>query len=72
MTLCSSGRKATRSVKQQENNCKIIFAGRWEDDNLIQCGVTVGHRKDGGFLSSRNEFIDELREVQIPSHRRKE
>ena len=45
---------------------------RWEDDNLIQCGVTVGHRKDGGFLSSRNEFVDELREVQIPSHRRKE
>ena len=28
MTLCSSESKATRSGKPQENDCKIIFAGR--------------------------------------------
>ena len=73
MTSCSSGRKATRSGTQQENNCKISFAGRCGNtDNFIQCCVRVEHRKDGGFLLSQTEFVDELREIQIPSRRRKE
>ena len=34
--------------------------------------VGVQHQKDGGFLLSQNEFVDESGETQIPSHRRKE
>ena len=73
MTSYSSERKATRSGKQQERNCKIIIAGRCgEYDNFLQCGVRVEHQKDGSFLLSQNEFVDELREIQITSQRRKE
>ena len=43
-----------------------------EYDNFIQSGVRVENRKDGRCLSSLNEFVDELREIQIPSHQRKE
>ena len=43
----------------------------WEYDNFIQCGVRV-EQKDGGFLLSQSAFVDELREIQIPSRRRKE
>ena len=38
----------------------------WEHDNFLQCGDTMEHQKDGDFLLSRNEFVDEL------SQRRKE
>ena len=44
----------------------------WESDHFIQCGVRVGHQKVGGFLLSQNEFVGELQEIPIPSHRRKE
>ena len=44
----------------------------WEYDNFLQCGVRVEHQKDGSFLLSQNEFVDELREIQITSQRRKE
>ena len=63
ITLCSSGRKARRSGKQQENNLKISFAGRCEN-------TTTSYKRQ--VFSSRNDFVDELREIQIPSLRRKE
>ena len=44
----------------------------WEHDNFLQCGVRVKHQKDGVFLLSQNEFIDEKREIQISSQRREE
>ena len=44
----------------------------WEYDNFLQCGVRVEHQRDGSFLLSQNEFVDELREIQITSQRRKE
>ena len=44
----------------------------WEYDNFIQSVVRVEHQKDGGFLLSQNELVDDLREKKIPSHRRKE
>ena len=44
----------------------------WEYDNLIQLGVRIEHQKDGEFFLSQSEFVDELREIQIPSHRRKQ
>ena len=43
-----------------------------EHDNFLQSGVRVEHQKDGGFLVSQNEVIDELREIQISSRPRKE
>ena len=42
----------------------------WEYDDFLQCGVRVEHQKDGSFLLSQNEFVDELREIQITSQRR--
>ena len=36
------------------------------------CGVRVEQQKDGGILLSGSDFVDELREVRIPSHRGKE
>ena len=44
---------------------------KWESDNFIRRGVTKEHQKDVGFLMSQSEFVNELQEVQIPSHRRK-
>ena len=45
--------------------CSIVLIPIWS-------GVRVEHQEDGGFLLSRSEFVDELREIQIPSRRRKE
>ena len=46
----------------------------WEHDNFLQCGVRMDtpEKKNGGLLLSKNEFIDELKEIQISSQRRKE
>ena len=44
----------------------------WEYDNFLQCGVRVEHQEDGGFLLLQSDFIDELRQIQIPGQRRKE
>ena len=44
----------------------------WEHDNFLQCGVRVEHQKDGGFLLSQNEVVEELREILISGQRRKE
>ena len=44
----------------------------WQYGNFLQCGVRVEHQEDGGFLLSQSDFIDELRQIQIPGQRRKE
>ena len=44
----------------------------WGSDNFTQCGVRIEHQKDWRFMLSQSEFVDELREIQIPSPRRKE
>ena len=45
---------------------------KWESGKFIHCGVRVEHQKDGVFLLSQNEFVDELFDMQIPGLRRKE
>ena len=73
MTLCLSEKKATRSGKQRENDCKITFAGRCGSmASPYNAASDRNTKKDGGFLLSQNEFVDEWREIQIQSHRRKE
>ena len=73
MTLCSSGRKATRSGKQLENNFQITFAGRCGNTTTSNNAVSEWNiNKMLGFLLTENDFVDELREIQIPSRRKKE
>ena len=67
------GKEGNKVWKQQERNCKIIFAGGCGSTTIFpQCGVSVEHQKDGSFLQSQTEFVDELREIKITSQRRKE
>ena len=51
-------RKQQRKKLQDHNRWKM-----WERDNFLQYGVRVENHKDGGFLLSQNEFVDELREI---------
>ena len=65
MILYSSEKKkkAMRSGKQQRTNYKIIIDGRCGSTTIFfKCGVRVEHQKDGSFLLSQEEFVDELRE----------
>ena len=57
MTLCSSGRKATRSGKQQENNCKVMFAGRC-GSTTISYNAASGKRTEAFSCHRMNSVIN--------------
>ena len=45
--------------------------GTWETGKFVQCGVLVEETSDGGYELSQTQYIDDLKEIQIPSDRRK-
>ena len=60
--------------KQQERKLQDHY--RWKMWGTRQLSTVrrqdENTRKDGGFLLSQNEYVDELKEIQISSQRRKE
>ena len=67
------GKEGNKVWETARKRLQVLFRWKmWEHDNFIHCGVRLEHQKDGGFLLSQNEFVDELREIQIPSRRGKQ
>ena len=46
--------------------------GIWGYDNFTQCGARVEKTASGGFELSQSMYIDDIREISIPSERRRE
>ena len=46
--------------------------GLWEKDKFVQCGVEITRTSDGGFALSQTQYIDDLKEINISSERRRE
>ena len=75
MTLYSSEKKGNTVWETGRKTLKDHYRWKmWEHDNFLQCGVRVDHQKktEVFFCHRKNEFIDELKEIQISSQRRKE
>ena len=46
--------------------------GTWEKDKFTQCGVEVSKMPDGGFSLSQTQYIDDLKEINLSSERRRD
>ena len=68
-TLCLLARKVIKCGRPPGNDYEIIFAGTKINTTIV---FRVEHQKGGSFLLSQSELVHDLREIQIPSHRRTE
>ena len=68
------GPKTCETWKQLCDQIRKKFQwGTWETDEagFTQCGVHIVRRSDGGFELSQTQYVDDLKEIAIPSERRK-
>ena len=53
--------------------CKCIQErfrwGEWENNNFVQCGVTIQRQTDGGFLLTQPEYVSQIDEVFLSKKR---
>ena len=66
------GREGNKAWEEARKRLQDLFRRKMMSYyNFTHCDVRIEHQQDGGFLWSQTEFVDELREIQIPSHRAK-